>query len=107
MLDQLFTALPRTPLQIAMPKGSDQQFPLVQPRRMGRREAGTPPTATTRPVRCRFPRRVAGVAVLNQEQPLQSAMPATKSRQGADVVLRVLAGLDGYLHPAAMNDKEQ
>src|SRR5258708_4586530 len=74
LLDQLLPSAPGVSLQVAMPECSDQQFRLVQPRSVGWREAGPPPTPALRPVDRRVSRRVAGIPVLNQEHPFQSPM---------------------------------
>src|SRR5690242_7299722 len=57
ILDELLPAAPGDPLQVVIPDRPDQQLRLVQPRRMGRREAGSPPSLAPRPVRRRVPRR--------------------------------------------------
>src|ERR1700682_2665001 len=67
MLNQLLPTAPGVPLQVAMAERSDHQSRLVQPRGVARREAGPPPAPATRPVGRRVPRRVARVAILNQE----------------------------------------
>src|SRR5947209_15590891 len=74
---------------------------------MDRRKAGPPPTTASRPVRCRIGRRVARVAILDQERPAQATMPTAKSSQGPDVSLRILLGLDSQFHPAGVDDQEQ
>src|SRR5258708_5227025 len=66
MLSELLPADPRSPLQVVVAERPHQQLRLVQPRGMGRREAGPPPIPATRPIRRRVARRVAGVAVLDQ-----------------------------------------
>src|ERR1700676_5497657 len=106
MLDELFTAIPRTTLEVVVTERFDQRLRLVQPRGMRRREAGPPPVAT-RPVFRRIPCRVAGVVVLDQEYSLQPPVPATKRFQFPDVVLRVLLGLDGHFHPPGVDDEEE
>src|SRR5262245_66407765 len=66
MLDELFPASPRVPLQVVIPEHPHQQLRLVQPRSMGRCESGSPPPLAPRPVVLRVPRRVAGVTILDQ-----------------------------------------
>src|SRR5438094_10048033 len=78
ILDELLPAAPGASLQIVTPERPHQQLRLVQPRRMGRREAGTPPPRAPRPVLLRVPRRVAGVAILNEEHALQVPAPAAE-----------------------------
>src|SRR4051812_6699053 len=107
MLDQLFLIEPRPAFEVMIAKCPDEQLRLVQPRGMHRREARPPPTRATRPVLPCGGCRVTGIAVLNQEHPLQAPMPATERPQLLDVVLRVLAGLDGHFHSTRMNDQEK
>src|SRR5262245_4661928 len=90
LLDELFPTAPGASLQVAIPERPDQQLRLVQPRGVGRREAGTPPAPARRPVRFRVPRRVAGVAILDQEYPLQVPMPTAESPQLPNVVASIL-----------------
>ena len=56
---------------------------------------------------CRVPGRVAGVAVLDQEHPLQAPVPPAERPQLPDVVLRRPSGLHRHLHPARVDDQEQ
>jgi len=107
VIKEFFPAAPRGSLQVPVSEGVDQQFRLVQPRGMDRRKAGPPPTTASRPVRCRSGRRVARVAILDQERPAQATMPTAKSSQGPDVALRILLGLDSQFHPAGVDDQEQ
>src|SRR5262249_42267208 len=81
MLDQFLSLSPRAPFQVAMPKRSHQQFRLVQPRSVGRRQAGSPPTPAPQEILHRVASRVAGVPVLDQEHPLQAPMPAAEGFQ--------------------------
>src|SRR5919201_2632266 len=107
MVHQPLSAGPRAPLQVALPERPYQQLCLVEPRGVGRREPGPPPAAAPRAIPLGVPRRVAWVAVLDQEYPLESSVPPAKRFQLPDVVLRVLAGLDGHLHLAAVDDEEE
>src|SRR5512132_3432569 len=104
MIDELLTALPRRPPQVTMSEGTDQQFRLVQPRRVRRREPWPPPTPAVLPVGGRGAGRVAGVAVLDQEHPLESAMPPTEEAQLLDVMPGVLLVEHGQFHPPGVDD---
>src|SRR5437879_9689524 len=86
VIDELRAASPRRAPQVAMTEGPDQQLRLVQPRRAHRREPGTPPAPAVLPEGGRGAGRVAGVAVLDQEDPLEAAMPAAEPAQLLDVV---------------------
>src|SRR5204862_5025186 len=87
VIQELFAATPRGTLQVPVTERADEQFRLIQPRGVDRRKAGPPPTAAVRPVRCRIGRRVARVAILDQERPAQATMAAAKSSQRPDVPL--------------------
>lgn len=106
MLDELLAATPRTTLEVVVTERFDQRLRLVQPRGVRRREARSPPVAT-RPVSRRIPCRVAGVVVLDEEYPLQASVSATKRFQLPNVVLRVLFGFHGHLHPAGVDDEKE
>ena len=107
MLDEFPPAAPRSSLQVAVAKGVDQYLGLVQPRGMDRGESAMPPAmATVQVVLCRCG-RVAGVAVVNQVDPTQVAMPPTELGQLIHVGSGVL-GLDARcLHPSTMDDQER
>src|SRR5688572_5563212 len=66
MPDQLLPSHPGATPEVAAPERTDQHLRLVQPRRMGRREAGPPPAPAPAQVSLRRPCRVAWVSVLNQ-----------------------------------------
>src|SRR6266487_4020064 len=89
MIDQLIPSDPGATFEVVIPKRFDQQLRLVQPRRMDRCESGPPPTLATRPILRCVAGRVAGVAILDQEYPLQPPMPVAKGFQLADVVVRI------------------
>src|SRR5438067_478788 len=84
MFDELHPILPRAPLQVVIAERPYQQLRLVQPRRMGRREAGSPPAPTARTIRRRVAGGVTGVAVLDQEYALQAPVPPPKGPQFPD-----------------------
>src|SRR5262245_5024419 len=107
MFYQLLWAGPRAPLQVAMPERPYQQLRLVEPRGMHRREPAPPPAAAPRAILLGVPRRVAEVAIVDQEYPLQSLVPLAKRLQFPEVVLRILAGFDGHLPLAAVDDQEE
>src|SRR5271167_2487290 len=65
VIQELLPATPRSAFQVTMAEGADEQFRLIQPRRVGRRKAGTPPPSAVRPVRCGGSRCVARVAILD------------------------------------------
>src|SRR5208337_4566236 len=74
MRDELLPTAPRRSLQVMVLERSDQQLCLVQPGGVGRREAGPPPAPATLLVFPRLPGRMARVAVLDQEHPLEPPM---------------------------------
>src|SRR5208337_642331 len=85
MIQKLLSAPPRGTFQVTMAERADEQFRLIQPRGMGRRKTGVPPTATVRQVRRRLGRCVARVAILDQERPAQATVAAAKGSQFTDV----------------------
>jgi len=107
VIEQLIPAGPGCSFQVATAECMDQQLGLVQPRGMGWREPGSPPTLRTRPVCCRRAGGMTGVAVLDQEHSFQITMSSTKGLQFLDVVIRIFLGLDCQFHPAGVNDQEQ
>ena len=107
MVDELFPTPPGPALQVMVPKRGYQQLRLVQPRGVHRREAGTPPVATVGPVLLRLPGRVAGVTVLNQKDPFESAVPMAKGLQLSNVMCGVLLGLHRHFHTAGVDYKKQ
>src|SRR6202035_3285125 len=106
VIQELFPATTRGTFQVTMAKRADEQFRLVQPRGMGRREAGTPPTSAVRPVRRRSGRGVARVAILDQEHPTQAAVPTAKRSQFSDVVVGIFLWLDDQFHSSAVDDQK-
>ena len=107
MIDELLAILPRCSSQVAMTEGPDQQLRLVQPRRVRRREPGAPPTPALLPVGGRVARGVTGVAVLDQEHPLESAMTPMEEPQLLDIMLGILGAEHGQFHPTGMDDQKQ
>jgi hypothetical protein len=84
----------------------DEDFRLVQPRRISGRIPGLPPALTPSEVPLRTARYVAGAAVLDQEDPSQLLVLPMKQLQLGEVVLRIVARQEGQLHQPAMHDKE-
>src|SRR4051794_31936489 len=71
MGSELLLGLPRGTLQVIVLERVDENFRLVQPRRIGRRIPRLPPPVTLGKVPSRGPGDVAGSAVLDQENPTQ------------------------------------
>src|SRR5260221_11311786 len=71
MVYELLATVPRITLQIVKPEGTVQQLRLIEPRRMNRSETRSPPIVTLTEIRSGRGRRVAGVAILNQINPLE------------------------------------
>jgi hypothetical protein len=104
--DELRTAGPRAPLQVAMCESVQQQFRLVQPRGMHRREATSPPAiAVVEVLLCR-PSSVGRVVVVDQVDSAQVAMTPTEARQPVDVVLSVLRLDTRRFHLSTMDDQQ-
>ena len=80
VVHEFLTTVPRTTLHVVKLKGTVQYLALVEPRRMNRSEARPPPSMTL--VEIRFSRAgcVAGVAILDQINPFEPAVPAAKRR---------------------------
>src|SRR6266850_2713210 len=70
MLDECLTTTPRISFQVVIAKGAIQQFPLIEPRSMNRRETWPPPAVTLMEIRSRRSSRVTRVAILDQIDPL-------------------------------------
>src|SRR4051794_5166825 len=81
VIQKLGAASPRRSLQVALAERADEQLRLVQPRSVGRRKAGPPPTLATRPVCLGSAGRVARIAILDQKHPAQAVVPTTKRFQ--------------------------
>jgi hypothetical protein len=107
MVDKLLSIAPRAASQVMVAEVAHQQFRLVQPRSMSRRESRSPPMMTSGPIRGRFARRVTRVPVLNQEDPVQSVVAPAKSPQLFDVMPGILLCHHGRLHPTGVKDQEQ
>ena len=106
MGDELFPTSPRPSPQVAIPEGVVEDLGLVQPGRMGRCEALTPPPATGLEVLSRESGGVAGIAVVNQVHTAQLVMATLESLQLPDIVRRVFGLNARRFHPAAMNYQE-
>src|SRR6516162_7655121 len=75
---ELFLALPGRPLQVIVLEGMDEDFRLVQPRRIGGRIPSSPPALTLGEILSRAACNVAGPAILNQEGPAELLVPPVK-----------------------------
>src|SRR5438067_3946879 len=68
---ELLLALPRRPFQVIVLERMDQDFRLIQPRRIGGRVPRSPPVLTPGKVRLRTPGYVTRPAILDQEDSSQ------------------------------------
>src|SRR5882762_7522180 len=86
VVHELVTTMPRIPFQIVKAKAAIQQFPLIEPRSMNRREAGPPPAVTLIEIRVRRGSRVTRVPILDQINPLEPMVPAAECCQSFRVM---------------------
>lgn len=107
MLDELLPALPGASPQVTVTERIDQQFGLIEPGGMHWREAGSPPIPSFGPVSVGIAGRVAGIAILNQEDPFQVAMTSPKGFQLLDVMGRIFLVQNGQLHEASVDNQKQ
>ena len=106
MGDELLLVLPRLSSQVVATAGVVQDFCLVEPERMGRREPGTPAPVTGPQLHLLELGHMAGVAVVNQVHSSLVIMTSGESHQSFDIVHRVLRLDARRFHQAAVNEQE-
>src|SRR5512135_3607846 len=89
-----------------MAEGVIEQFPLSEPRGVGRGQPGTPPALAVGEIVGRLGGDVAGTAVLNQEDPSKSAVLPSERIQRRNVVVSVVGLQADRLHLTGVDDQE-
>jgi hypothetical protein len=79
VLDESVTTVPRLALQVMMSEAMDQDLSLIEPRRMHRRKARTPPSAGRGEVVPRIAGGMAGITILDQTPPFRPRCRCRKS----------------------------
>src|SRR5512133_4014939 len=103
---ELLPTRPRPTPQVMVAEGVIEQLGLVEPRGVGGREPGTPPTPTGPEVILGHPGGVAGVAILDQVHTPQVVMPMPERLQLLDIMQGVLRLDARRLHPTGVDDQE-
>ncbi len=106
VLNEFATTVPGLALQVMMAKAMDQDLSLIEPRRMNRSKARTPPGAGSGEVVLSIAGGMAGITILNQKYALQPAVPLLELFQRLNIVRGIFSLHDRCLHPAGVDDQE-
>jgi hypothetical protein len=106
VIDELRSTPPRSPFEVMVTEGAEQQLRFIEPRGVDRREATPPPAGAARQVVPGLGGRMGRVVIVDQIDAPQVTMPRSERTQLLDVPPGALGVEANRFHSSTMNDQE-
>ena len=106
VIDEFGSTSPRSPLEVVVTEGVEQQLRFIEPRGVDRGEATPPPAGASHQVVAGLRGRMGRVVIVDQVDAPQVTMPRSERTQLLDVSFGALGVEANRLHSSAMNDQE-
>ena len=106
VIDEFGSTAPRSPLEVVVTEGVEQQLRFIEPRGVDRGEATPPPAGASHQVVAGLRGRMGRVVIVDQVDAPQVTMPRSERTQLLDVSFGALGVEANRLHSSAMNDQE-